>query len=403
MSHPLISRSPDLQKLQNEGYELEIRSGFLLVKSVPYVNSRKEVRRGTLVAKLVLAGDKTTRPDDHVAYFAGEHPCSADGTEIAQIKHASGERTLAEGVVIQHSFSAKPQPYGFYPEYHAKMATYAAILSGPAQQIDPNAKPQTFKVVEPEQEKRETPFNYIDTASSRAEIDMVTAKLKKLNRIAIVGMGGTGSYILDFVAKTPVWEIHLYDGDGHLQHNAFRAPGAPSLTELQEAIKKATWFKNIYSKMHSGVIDHPVYIDETNIEELRGMDFVFLCVDDGESKKLIVEKLEEFGVPFVDVGMGVRLTDGDILAGAVRVTTSTPTKRDHFRGRVSFEDLGNNEYNRNIQVADLNALNAALAVIKWKKLFGFYQDMKAEHHSQFHTATNKFINEDKPGGEPEPE
>ena len=125
------------------------------------------------------------------------------------------------------------------------------------------------------------------------------------------------------------------------------------------------------------------------------MDFVFLCMDSGESKKLIVEKLEEFGVPFIDVGMGVRLND-EMLAGTVRVTTSTPDKRDHFRGRVSFEELGNNEYNRNIQIADLNALNAALAVIKWKKLFGFYQDMKSEHHSQFHTATNKLINEDKP-------
>src|ERR1700733_1779434 len=97
MSHPLISRSPDLQKLRNEGYELEIKAGFLLVKGVPYVNSRKEVKRGTLVAKLVLAGDKTTRPDDHVAYFAGEHPCNADGAEIAQIKHTSGERTLPAG------------------------------------------------------------------------------------------------------------------------------------------------------------------------------------------------------------------------------------------------------------------------------------------------------------------
>ena len=44
MSHLLINRSWDLQKLQNEGYELEIKSGFLLVKGVPYVNSRKEVQ-----------------------------------------------------------------------------------------------------------------------------------------------------------------------------------------------------------------------------------------------------------------------------------------------------------------------------------------------------------------------
>lgn len=139
MSHLLISRSWDLQKLRNEGYELEIKSGFLLVKGIPYVNSRKEVKRGTLVVKLVLAGDKTTRPDDHVAYLAGEYPCNADGTEIGQIRHISSERTLAEGVVIQHSFSAKPKPDDFYPDYHAKIATYAAILAGPAQLIDPNA------------------------------------------------------------------------------------------------------------------------------------------------------------------------------------------------------------------------------------------------------------------------
>ena len=164
---------------------------------------------------------------------------------------------------------------------------------------------------------------------------------------------------------------------------------------IQTEPPKATWFKNLYSKMHSGIVDHPAYIDEKNVEELRGMDFVFVCVDNGESKKLIVEKLEEFGVPFVDVGMGVQL-NCEMLTGIVRVTTSTPHERDHFRGRVSFEDIGNNEYNRNIQIADLNALNAALAVIKWKKLFGFYRDLKAEHHSQFHIDTNGLINEDRP-------
>lgn len=394
MSRRLIDRSSDLRKLQNEGYELEIRSGFLLVKGVPYVNSRKEVQRGTLVAKLALAGDRTTRPDDHVAYFAGEYPCNADGTEIVQIRNASGERRLAEGVVVNHTFSAMPKPQGHYPDYHAKMATYAAILAGPARVIDPDARAQTFKVIGPERDEQGAPFNYIDSASSRAEIDVAAAKIKAVGRLAIVGLGGTGSYVLDFVAKTPVGAIHLYDGDLFLQHNAFRAPGAPSLTELEAQVPKVAWFKSIYSKMHSGIVAHPVFIDASNVEELRGMDFVFLCVDDGEPKEMIVGRIEAFGVPFVDVGMGVRVTDG-MLAGTVRVTTSTRTKRDHFRRRVSFGDLGNNEYNRNIQVAELNALNAALAVIKWKKLFGFYQDLKLEHHSQFHTATNLFVNEDR--------
>jgi len=62
--------------------------------------------------------------------------------------------------------------------------------------------------------------------------------------------------------------------------------------------------------------------------------------------------------------MGVYLT-GDSLGGIVRTTTSTPKQRDHVRAesRISFSaGDGNNEYDRNIQIADLNALNAALAV-----------------------------------------
>jgi hypothetical protein len=396
MSLQLINRSPDLKRLQNEGYHLESRSGYLLVKDVPYVNSRREVQRGTLVAKLVLAGDVTARPDDHVAHFVGDHPCHADGTEISQIRLESRSRTLADGVAIQHSFSAKPKPSDSYENYYAKMTTYAAILSGPAQLIDPSTTPRTFPVIAPSNGDRETPFNYVDTASSRAEIDVVTAKLKKVKKVAIVGLGGTGSYVLDLVAKTPVWEIHLYDGDAFLQHNAFRSPGAPSVDQLTARLPKATYFKNIYSAMHSGIVDHPVYVNAENIAELRDMDFVFLCVDNGESKKLIVDTLEEFNLPFIDVGMGVQL-GGEALGGIVRVTTSTPERRHHLRTRVSFGNgAGNNEYDRNIQIADLNCLNASLAVIKWKKLYGVYRDMKLEHHTQFTIDGNLLLNEDRP-------
>ncbi len=394
MSQLPISRSADLKKLRDEGYDLEIQAGYLLVKDVPYVNSRKEIKRGILVAKLVLAGDETARPDDHVAYFAGEHPCREDGTEIGKIKNSSGERTLADGVVIQHSFSAKPKPSDFYEDYHAKVTTYVAILSGPAQVIDPTATAKTFPVIEPEKEKEETAFNYIDTASSRAEINLVMKKLK-LKKIAIVGLGGTGSYVLDFVAKTPVKEIHIFDGDTFLQHNAFRSPGAPSIDDLKAKLPKATYFKNLYSKMHRGIVDHAAYVDAGNVEELRSMDFVFLCLDRGSAKKIIVENLESFNLPFVDVGMGVNVTD-DALGGILRITTSTPKQRDHLRNRISFGDgARGNEYDRNIQIADLNALNATLAVIKWKKLFGFYRDLKCEHHSQYTIDGNLLLSEDR--------
>jgi len=207
MSQRPINRSADLKKLRDEGYDLEVRSGCLLVKDVPYVNSGKVVGRGILVIKLVLADDQTGRPDTHVAYFAGDHPCNEDGSEIAKIIHGSNAHSLAEGVPVNHSFSAKPKPADSYPDYYAQVTTYVSIISGPAQRIDPAVTAKTFPVIEPEKDSDE-PFNYADTASSRAEIVGVTKKMA-LRKIAILGLGGTGSYVLDLVAKTPAKEIHL--------------------------------------------------------------------------------------------------------------------------------------------------------------------------------------------------
>lgn len=392
MSHQRINRSPDLKRLRDEGYDVQIRAGFLLVGDIPYVTAAREIKRGILVSQLDLAGDLTKTPETHVAFFDGEYPCNKDGAELGKIRHSSGQQQLAEGVVVQHSFSAKPLSGG-YVDYYEKMTTYAAILSGPAQAIDPAVTPKTFPVIQ--SEESESVFNYIDTASSRAGINMVAMKLE-LRKIAIVGLGGTGSYVLDLVAKTPVGEIHLFDGDVFLQHNAFRSPGAPSIQELQEAPKKVIYFLDRYSKMRRGIVAHDHHIDGSNVDQLRDMDFVFLCIDGGAVKRLIIEKLEAFGIGFIDVGMGVELINGS-LVGILRVTTSTAKQRGHVPKRVSCaEGEGNDDYSRNIQIADLNALNAALAVIKWKKLFGFYLDLENEHNSTYTLDGNIVTNDDQP-------
>lgn len=391
MSQKLISRSPDLQRLLNDGYEVEIVGGrFLRLNNVPYVTSRKEVARGALVTDLTLAGDITTKPHDHIARFAGEHPCNMDGTEIISIKHASARETLDRGLVVDHSFSNRPN--ADYMDYYEKMTTYIAIISSPAEAIDPDATARTWRVTE--SKDLGSPFQYVDTASARIGIAVVTQKLE-LSRLAIVGVGGTGSYILDLVAKCAVKEIHLFDADRLLQHNAFRAPGAPSLEQLRELPLKVDYFRALYSRMHRGIVAHDYRIDESTVAELQGMDFVFLSLDGGTAKRLIVDKLHEFGIPFVDVGMGVTLDDGS-LGGILRVTTSTPAKRDHVDGRITFKgDDGDNPYDKNIQIADLNALNATLAVVKWKKLFGFYRDLEHEYHSTYTVDGNMLLNDDQ--------
>src|ERR1035438_10405011 len=121
MSQKPINRSADLTRLRNEGYDLEIRSDHLLVKDVPYVAPGRIVKRGILVMPLKLAGDVTVKPENHVAHFIGEYPCRADGTPFESIFNASTRRELGTGVVIDHTFSAKPMPSGAYENYYDKV------------------------------------------------------------------------------------------------------------------------------------------------------------------------------------------------------------------------------------------------------------------------------------------
>jgi hypothetical protein len=124
------------------------------------------------------------------------------------------------------------------------------------------------------------------------------------------------------------------------------------------------------------------------------MACVFLCMDGGPAKKLSVTKLEEYGVPFIDVGMGLYVKD-DTVGGILRVTTSEPDSRDAARARMSFaESDGVDEYDKNVQIADLNALNAALAVLRWKKMRGAYFNLKHERFSSYTIGNNMLLSED---------
>lgn len=391
MSSALISRNPDLTRLRDEGYDVAVHEGYLLVRGVPYVNTERQVRLGTLVSALTLAGDETVRPACHTVHFAGEQPCHLDGSPIQQIFHQVGGTTLG-GVHAERSFSNKP-PDGF-ADHYAKFTSYANILSAPAQVLDPTVTARTYPPTPNEDDA--SPFQYVDTATSRANITELTRKFAGL-KVAIVGLGGTGSYVLDLISKTPLGEIHLFDGDRFLQHNAFRAPGAHSLEALRGAGTKAGYLARVYSALHRRVVAHEFPVNQSNVAMLREFDYVFLCVDSGSARRVVSHELAAARIPLIDVGMGLTLID-DKLTGVLRVTTSTPALPGLISGGrfASLEDAPNDVYSQNIQIADLNALNATLAVLKWKKLVGFYHDDLREHHSTFAVATGLHTREQFP-------
>lgn len=367
---------------------MAVSDGALVIDPVPFVDANGAVRAGVLISDLDLSGDRTSKPGSHVAYFADGTPHDTSGRVLdAIIINSSPVRK--GGHITSHTLSSKPGGAG-YTDYYVKMSTYASIISGQAEAVDSAATAKSFPVVL--DQDGQSPFVYVDTASSRAGVD--TTPFEGMS-IGIVGLGGNGAYVLDLVAKTPVAHIHLFDGDALLQHNAFRAPGAVGLDELTAAQNKAQHWSAVYSKIHRGIEAHPYRIDAENVDELHGLDFVFVCVDDNEIRHLIASALANT-VSFADTGLGLFRVNSRQLGGTVRTTLVTADKLDHVERRLprGMPDQ-DAEYASNIQIADLNALNATLAVIKWKKLVGLYVDQEDEHHSCYVVSGNHLLSEEQ--------
>jgi hypothetical protein len=378
-----VDLSPDLSQLVAEDYDIEIRGENLLVHHVPYVNSEGKVARCILVSELSTNGERTIEPARHEVWVVGGIPYDHQGNKIGIIADED-KHDYGNGLIATCRLSGKPQNR-MPVNYYEKISNYVDILGRYARAIDPSVTHKDYPVRETSAE--ESVFRYHDAASSRSGISAITGKLK-LDKVAIVGLGGTGSYILDLIAKTPIAELHLFDDDILYAHNAFRAPGAASLEELKESPYKVEYFAATYDKLRRNIVPHSVQIVDHNIEDLRPMDFIFLAIDAGPAKQTIVEHLKEWGTTFVDCGMGVQRQENS-LRGIVRVTTGAKDHYDHLSRRISYADVNANEYDWNIQTADLNMLNAAMAVLKWKKLYGYYVDNKAEFNSTFTVARNQ--------------
>jgi molybdopterin/thiamine biosynthesis adenylyltransferase len=315
---------------------------MLLMRNVPYLTTGHVVRHdGQLVSELTMSGDLVAAPNKHDLHFVGSVPFNARGTRYDNIIAGEGSYQLAGGMVASFHLSAKPsRPY---PTYYEKMTTYANLLTGAARTVEPRATAQRHLPVEPDDES--SVFKYLDTFSGGAVVSGIARKLE-LDKVAVIGLGGTGSYLLDLVAKTPVKQIHLFDGDLFYDHNAFRTPGAASIDELCAQPTKVAYLEAHYSKMRYGIVAHPYNISVSNLTELQGMDFVFICIDGQAVKRQIINYLEDQGASFIDVGMDVYVSE-DALGGVVRVTTSTPDKREHVYQRLALSEADEDNY-RNV-------------------------------------------------------
>lgn len=379
MSSPPTGPDDPIARLWADGYDMVLEHGHLVVRRLPYLGPSSLRYDGCLVQPINDVNGVVADATDHRIWFAGEEPRDENGRALA----SSDRHDYGDGRVASYLLSFKP-PSGNYPNLHEKIRHYAHILRDAVQHVDPTVTDTpgaAFQVVEDN-----LPLVYRDTNTTRAGLTTLN-NLFRGHTIAIVGVGGTGSYILDQVAKTWVDRITLIDGDEFDNHNAYRAPGAAAHEVLQAKRNKAEYFAEEYSRMHAGITAHPVALTSDNLHLLEGATFVFLAAADAESRSEIMQWLRDQGIPFIDVGMSFREGEGG-LTGIAKVTAYLPDNDVTLPSAPAIVP-GQEDYSSNIQVAELNALNGILAVIRWKRHLGFC----ATHQKTNQTVYKLYLNE----------
>lgn len=391
MFHQLVSRNEDLQRLVEKGYAVAFDSNYLVVRDIPYLDSDGKLQIGAIVTKLEFIDQERVTQTDHQVFFAGSVPYGLDGKPIPNLGGGPTQLALSEAskdVVVQRSFSNKPTTTGKFQDFFDKIESYVAIISGPAIELH-KANPYTFRIAN--EVGDDSVFKFHDTLTSRAEITDLSAKFKD-DVIAIIGVGGTGAYVLDFLVKTPVNEIRAFDFDPFHVHNAFRSPGKLEQSELGKP--KAEVYLSRYENFRTGLSVSRKLIDASSADDLEGVTFAFVCVDKGSSRAGVFDALISRRIPFIDVGMGLRRKD-DALNGMVRTTYYSAENGAILRDKrlAEITDTPDHEYRTNIQIGELNALNACLAVIKFKQLRGFYFEELPNYNLLFEIGDLKIVSE----------
>jgi hypothetical protein len=370
--HQLVNHNQDLRHLVEKGYAVAFDSNYLVIRDIPYLDREGKLQIGAIVTKLEFVDQEHVTQTDHQVFFAGSVPHGLDGKPIPNLGGGTTQLALSEAsedVVVQRSFSNKPTTTGTFRDFFEKIESYVTIISGPAIALH-HANPCTFRTVNEVVE--DSVFKFHDTLTSRAEITDLSAKFKN-DVIAIIGVGGTGAYVLDFLVKTPVREIRAFDLDPFHLHNAFRSPGKLEESELGKP--KADVYLSRYENFRIGLSVTRTLINASSSDDLNGVTFAFVCVDKGSSRAGIFDLLIAKGIPFIDMGMGLRRTEPS-LNGMLRTTYYSaehgPKVRD--KGLAELSDTPDDLYRTNIQIGELNALNACLAVIRFKQLRGFYSE-----------------------------
>ncbi|MBS0162582.1 MAG: ThiF family adenylyltransferase [Nitrospira sp.] len=143
-------------------------------------------------------------------------------------------------------------------------------------------------------------------------------------KVAIVGLGGTGSIVAQELAYLGVADFTLVDHDVADETNLNRLVGATQDNVGQHKVEVA---QKMISNVNPSAKIQVIAGDVANIDVARslvGCDAIFSCTDSHASRAILNQLAYQFLTPLFDVGVGIVVKNGDITHVTGRIQMASP-------------------------------------------------------------------------------
>ena len=319
-------------------------------------------------------------------WWTAEVPHTADGTSLQHHLECNSwkpARDIGEGLVVTQEWSRKPRSQNGvrnYLDYREQIETYFMEVAHHAEAKQPGSI-DAAKLRDSSEAPIDTRFHYIDTNAYRNGTKGIEKRIED-EIVAVIGVGGSGSYLVDVLVKTNVRELHLFDADVMETHNAFRVAGAARIEELGGNTSKVAWHERRYREVRKeGLHVHCIELTDDTLSRLESFTTVFIAVDDLPVRRKLQRACTSMDILHLAVGIGLDIegVNNDQLGGNVKVEVNYRTRAEDSDGSAQGEPPreGDDVYRSNIQTAELNMLSAALAITEWKAARQIYRNERS--------------------------
>lgn len=158
-------------------------------------------------------------------------------------------------------------------------------------------------------------------------------------RVAIVGLGGTGSHVVQNLAYLGVRDFVLIDDDVADETNLNRLVTA---TAADVGTPKVILARRLIRSVAPGA-EVQVVEDDAQTEEalaaLKGVDLIFGCIDNDGARLLLNQLALAYRIPLIDLGVGIAANKGGVDQAGGRVAIVIPGGPClHCMGEIDVEE-----------------------------------------------------------------